>query len=74
MRGYGDVASANLQDSNHHKLARAPRRGLRGQSPQVHPTTFASRAVRRIPASCRAVPRFFSPLSSGSVPVPLSTQ
>ena len=47
-------ASDNRQDSNHRRLARAPRRGLRGHSPQVHPTTFASRAVRRSPVS-----RFF---------------
>ncbi len=49
-----DVASANLQDSNHPRLARAPRRGLRGQTSQVLPTIIASRAVRRRPAS-----RFF---------------
>ena len=41
-----DVASDNRQDSNHPRLARAPRRGLRGPGPQVLPTTSASRAVR----------------------------
>ena len=46
-----DVASANLQNSNHRRLARASRRGLRGQSPQVLPNTNASRAVRRSPVS-----------------------
>ncbi len=52
----GDVGrsrrvSAKLQDSNHHRLARAPRLGLPGPSPQVHPTRSASRAVRRSPMS-----------------------
>ena len=37
--------------------ARAPRRGLRGLTSPVTPATFASRAVRHIPVSCRAVPR-----------------
>ena len=37
--------------------ARAPRRGLRGQSSQVHPTTFASRAVRWNPVTCLPAPR-----------------
>ncbi len=49
-----DVASANLQDSSHRRLARAPRRGLPGPRPQVLLTRFASRAVRWRPAS-----RFF---------------
>jgi len=57
MRGCGDVASDNRQDSNQRRLARAPRRGLRGQSSQVHPTTIASRAVRHTPVSRCPVPR-----------------
>ena len=62
-----DVASDNLQDSSHRRLARAPRRGLRGQSPQVNPTTFASRAVRRSPVS-----RFF-PCPVGILRTPVDT-
>ncbi len=62
-----DVASANLQDSNHRRLARAPTRGLRGQSSQVLPNTNASRAVRRSPVS-RLFP---SPGRSAPVPVPV---
>ena len=57
MRECDDVASANWQDSNQRQLARAPRRGLRGQSSQVHPTTFASRAVRRTLVSRSLGPR-----------------
>ena len=56
MGGGVDVASANLQDSDQPRLARAPRRGLPGPRPQVLPTRFASRAVRRNPAS-RLFPR-----------------
>ena len=37
--------------------ARAPRLGLRGLRSAVHPATFASRAVRHVPVSCRTEPR-----------------
>ena len=50
--------SDNRQDSNHPRLARAPRGGLRGLRPQVPPATFASRPVRRTPASRSAAPRY----------------
>ncbi len=46
-----DVTSDNRQDSNHPRLARVPRLGLRGPGPQVLPTTSASRAVRWNPVS-----------------------
>jgi hypothetical protein len=51
MGGGVDVASDNRHACNQLRLARAPRRGLRGLRPQVHLTTIASRAVRRSPAS-----------------------
>jgi hypothetical protein len=57
MWGSGGVASDNRSGSNHLRLARAPRRGLRGPRPQVPPATIASRAVRRNPASRSPVPR-----------------
>ena len=46
-----DVTSDNRQDSNPLRLARVPRRGLRGPGPQVLPTTSASRAVRWNPVT-----------------------
>ena len=73
-----DVASANLQNSNHRRLARAPRRGLRGQSSQVLPNTNASRAVRRSPVSRlfpspgRSVSVSVSVPASAPVPAPAS--
>ena len=48
------VTSGHACNSRH--LARAPRGGLRGLSPQVHPATFASRPIRR-----KRVSRFFGP-------------
>ena len=38
--------SDNRQDSNHPRLARAPRGALRGPRPQAPPATFARRPVR----------------------------
>jgi hypothetical protein len=49
--------SDNRQDSNHRRLARAPRGALRGPTSPVSPATFARRPVRRSPASRSAVPR-----------------
>ena len=40
-----------------HRLARAPRDGLRGLRPQSFRPPFASRPVRRNPVSCLSVPR-----------------
>ena len=53
----GGVRSANRQDSNHLRLARRSRGGLRGPTSPVLPTTFASRPVRRNPNSCSAAAR-----------------
>jgi hypothetical protein len=44
--GWSRRVSDNRQDSNQLRLARAPRGGLRGPSPPVHPATTASRPVR----------------------------
>jgi len=56
MWGGVDAACANPQDSSHRGLAHATRLGLRGLRLQAPPATFASRAVRRSPAS-RLFPR-----------------